>query len=87
MLVIGVGSGNNYAYLVVDDKSKDAVIIDPAHPEECVYALEQYGSHELIENRVTPVLQKQIGDGKINLTAIVNTHQYVPANIFVEIWY
>ncbi|KIN04860.1 hypothetical protein OIDMADRAFT_157283 [Oidiodendron maius Zn] len=54
-----VGSGNNYAYLVVDDKSKDAVIIDPAHPEE-----------------VTPVLQKQIGDGKINLTAIVNTHHH-----------
>ncbi|KAI9827812.1 MAG: hypothetical protein M1832_004301 [Thelocarpon impressellum] len=25
---------DNYAYLVVDDKSKDAVIIDPAHPEE-----------------------------------------------------
>ena len=35
----GTGSSNNYAYLVVDDKSnsKDAVIIDPAHPEE--YAL------------------------------------------------
>jgi len=32
--VIGVGSSNNYAYLVVDDKSKDAVIIDPAHPPE-----------------------------------------------------
>ncbi|KAK1754660.1 beta-lactamase-like protein [Echria macrotheca] len=29
-----VGSSNNYAYLVVDDKSKDAVIIDPAHPSE-----------------------------------------------------
>ena len=28
------GSSNNYAYLVVDDGSKDAVIIDPAHPEE-----------------------------------------------------
>ena len=27
---------NNYAYLVVDDKSKDAAIIDPAHPEEFV---------------------------------------------------
>lgn len=33
----GVGSSNNYAYLVVDEKSKDAVIIDPAHPEEYVY--------------------------------------------------
>jgi hydroxyacylglutathione hydrolase len=29
-----VGSSNNYAYLVVDDKTKDAVIIDPAHPSE-----------------------------------------------------
>jgi len=31
---LGEGSSDNYAYLVVDDKSKDAVIIDPAHPEE-----------------------------------------------------
>jgi hydroxyacylglutathione hydrolase len=29
-----VGSGNNYAYLVVDEKSKDAVIVDPANPPE-----------------------------------------------------
>ncbi|CVK89537.1 probable hydroxyacylglutathione hydrolase [Fusarium mangiferae] len=31
------GSSNNYAYLVVDDKSKDAVIVDPgcAYPEGC----------------------------------------------------
>ncbi|EME47477.1 hypothetical protein DOTSEDRAFT_69419 [Dothistroma septosporum NZE10] len=28
------GSGNNYAYLVTDDKTKDAVIIDPANPSE-----------------------------------------------------
>ncbi|KAM0412742.1 hypothetical protein ACHAPD_009407 [Fusarium lateritium] len=28
------GSSNNYAYLVVDDKSNDAVIIDPANPPE-----------------------------------------------------
>ncbi|KAK3190614.1 Cytoplasmic glyoxalase II [Lecanicillium sp. MT-2017a] len=28
------GTSNNYAYLVVDDKSKDAVIIDPANPPE-----------------------------------------------------
>lgn len=33
----GTGSSDNYAYLVVDDKSKDAVIIDPANPDECVY--------------------------------------------------
>ncbi|KAH6978586.1 Las1-like-domain-containing protein [Fusarium venenatum] len=30
----GEGSSNNYAYLVVDDKSNDAVIIDPANPPE-----------------------------------------------------
>lgn len=30
----GVGSGNNYAYLVSDDKTKEAVIIDPANPPE-----------------------------------------------------
>ncbi len=35
--VVGVGTSNNYAYLVVDEKSKDAVIIDPANPPE--YAL------------------------------------------------
>ncbi|OBS18399.1 hypothetical protein FPOA_10126 [Fusarium poae] len=52
------GSSNNYAYLVVDDKSKDAVIIDPANPPE-----------------VAPILKDAIQAGKINLTAIVNTHQ------------
>lgn len=31
---IGKGSGNNYAYLVVDEQSKDAAIIDPANPPE-----------------------------------------------------
>jgi len=30
----GTGKSDNYAYLVVDDKSKDAVIIDPANPDE-----------------------------------------------------
>ena len=29
---------DNYAYLVIDDKSKDAVIIDPANPDEFVPA-------------------------------------------------
>ncbi|KAI9882234.1 MAG: Molybdopterin synthase catalytic subunit [Watsoniomyces obsoletus] len=28
------GRGDNYAYLVVDDQSREAVIIDPAHPSE-----------------------------------------------------
>lgn len=36
-LAVGEGSSNNYAYLVVDDKSKDAVIIDPANPPEYGY--------------------------------------------------
>lgn len=31
---LGEGKGNNYAYLVTDDKTKDAVIIDPANPSE-----------------------------------------------------
>lgn len=36
---LGTGKGDNYAYLVVDDKSKDAVIVDPAHPSEYVNPL------------------------------------------------
>ncbi|KAF5675707.1 hydroxyacylglutathione hydrolase [Fusarium denticulatum] len=32
------GSSNNYAYLVVDDKSKDAIIVDPANPPEYILA-------------------------------------------------
>ncbi|KAL8700295.1 MAG: hypothetical protein Q9224_001032 [Gallowayella concinna] len=37
----GTGSGNNYAYLVTDESSKDAVIIDPANPPEA----DPSGSH------------------------------------------
>ncbi|RFU31257.1 hypothetical protein B7463_g5053, partial [Scytalidium lignicola] len=58
-MLLGTGTSDNYAYLVVDDKTKDAVIIDPANPDE-----------------VAPVLKQQIKDGKINLTAIVNTHHH-----------
>lgn len=32
----GEGTGNNYAYLVSDEKTSEAVIIDPAHPPESV---------------------------------------------------
>ncbi|KAI1096905.1 hydroxyacylglutathione hydrolase [Rostrohypoxylon terebratum] len=53
------GGHDNYAYLLIDDKSKDAVVVDPANPEE-----------------VTPVLKEAIQSGKINLTAIVNTHHH-----------
>jgi glyoxylase-like metal-dependent hydrolase (beta-lactamase superfamily II) len=35
--VPGEGTGNNYAYLVSDDKTKEAVIIDPANPPECAH--------------------------------------------------
>ncbi|OCK78801.1 putative hydroxyacylglutathione hydrolase [Lepidopterella palustris CBS 459.81] len=35
------GTGNNYAYLVVDDNSKEAVIIDPANPPEILPVLQE----------------------------------------------
>ena len=31
---LGTGRGDNYAYVVVDDASRDAVVIDPANPDE-----------------------------------------------------
>jgi len=33
------GTGNNYAYLVTDDKTKEAAIIDPANPPEVLPVL------------------------------------------------
>jgi hydroxyacylglutathione hydrolase len=36
------GSSDNYAYLVIDDKSKDAVIIDPANPDEVAPVLKKH---------------------------------------------
>lgn len=33
-MCLGEGSGNNYAYLITDDKTKESVIIDPANPPE-----------------------------------------------------
>ena len=35
-IFLGVGSGNNYAYIVTDEDSKDAVVIDPSNPPEYV---------------------------------------------------
>ncbi|WPH01942.1 hydroxyacylglutathione hydrolase GLO2 [Acrodontium crateriforme] len=35
------GTGNNYAYLVTDDKTKDAVIIDPANPSEVLPSIKK----------------------------------------------
>ncbi|KAH8599737.1 beta-lactamase-like protein [Bisporella sp. PMI_857] len=43
------GSSDNYAYLVVDDKSKKAIIIDPANPDEVSPVLkEKIDSGEII---------------------------------------
>ena len=56
-----VGSSNNYAYLVADESTKDAVIIDPANPPEVAPVLKE----------------KTLADGSpFNLTAIVNTHHH-----------
>ena len=74
---LGEGKSDNYAYLVIDDKSKDAVIIDPANPDEFVPANLYKGIMLIWKYRVAPVLKEQINFGKINLTAIINTHQYV----------
>ena len=77
----GTGKGNNYAYLVTDEPTKQSVIIDPANPPEWVASLERVETTwaELImwNYRVAPELKSQIASGKIDLTAIVNTHQYV----------
>ncbi|KAI5952392.1 GLO2 [Candida jiufengensis] len=36
------GSGDNYAYLLIDDKSKNAWLIDPAQPKEVLQYLKQH---------------------------------------------
>ncbi|KAH6636927.1 Las1-like-domain-containing protein [Chaetomium tenue] len=36
-----VGKSDNYAYIVVDEKSKEAVVIDPAHPAEVAPVLKK----------------------------------------------
>ncbi|KAL4930867.1 beta-lactamase-like protein [Aspergillus undulatus] len=58
-LPMWIGKGNNYAYLVTDEPTKQSIIIDPANPPE-----------------VVPELESQTKAGKINLTAIVNTHHH-----------
>ncbi|ESU13352.1 hypothetical protein FGSG_13072 [Fusarium graminearum PH-1] len=50
------GSSNNYAYLVVDDKSKDAVIIDPANPPDGQDQLDSYCKHPPLAELGTPKL-------------------------------
>ena len=34
---LGTGTGDNYSYLIIDDKTKDTMIVDPAHPPEYVW--------------------------------------------------
>ncbi|THV75408.1 Metallo-hydrolase/oxidoreductase [Aureobasidium pullulans] len=57
----GEGSGNNYAYLVVDDNSKDAVIIDPANPSESVLTAPSHHDHaggnvEMLKTYPLPII-------------------------------
>jgi glyoxylase-like metal-dependent hydrolase (beta-lactamase superfamily II) len=42
------GTSDNYAYLVIDENSKDAVIIDPANPDEWVHTERQAQTADLI---------------------------------------
>lgn len=76
-ICVGEGSGNNYAYLVTDDKTKDAVIIDPANPSEYVIQDLDLAFYDLHVVRVLPTLKKAV-DGGSKVTNIINTHQSVP---------
>ena len=75
--IAGTGSSNNYAYLVKDDATNDAVIIDPANPPESALlpTMEERAMKLIMSLRVAPVLKERTDQGKINLTAIMNTHQ------------
>ncbi|KAI9837255.1 MAG: hypothetical protein M1819_000329 [Sarea resinae] len=57
------GSGNNYAYLVVDDKSKDAVIVDPANPPELV-ALKAFPGIPVIGGKDCDLVSRTPKDGE-----------------------
>ncbi|QIW95767.1 hypothetical protein AMS68_001285 [Peltaster fructicola] len=55
------GKGNNYAYLVTDDKTKDAVIIDPANPSEVLPHLKKavdsgYKLKHIINTHHVPII-------------------------------
>jgi hydroxyacylglutathione hydrolase len=63
----------------VDEPTKEAMVVDPAHPAEYVSVSLRLPSPRgfltMPAFRVIPVLRSQIHDGKINLKAIINTHQ------------
>ncbi|KAG0124149.1 putative hydroxyacylglutathione hydrolase [Tuber indicum] len=42
------GTSDNYSYLIIDDKTKDAMIVDPAHPPEVLPVL----GKEISENGI-----------------------------------
>ncbi len=64
----------NYAYLVTDDKTKEAVIIDPANPKEYGEAIFEHDHPSSQRGRVLPAIKKAV-DGGVKLTNIINTHQ------------
>ena len=69
---------------MTDEPTKKSVVIDPANPPEQVWPNSNVKKNQANNiSRVVPVLQSQIKDGKIDLTAIVNTHQYVPINAYI----
>lgn len=79
----GEGSGNNYAYLVTDDSTRDAVIIDPAHPPAYVKGILE-DLWKLIPYRVLPQLAKAVDSGSA-IKNIINTHQYGYCDVFHDL--
>ncbi|KAK1066148.1 Cytoplasmic glyoxalase II [Friedmanniomyces endolithicus] len=65
----------NYAYLVTDDKTKEAVIIDPANPKEYGEAIIEHNHPSSQRGRVLPAIKKAV-DGGVKLTNIINTHHH-----------
>ncbi|KNA96475.1 hydroxyacylglutathione hydrolase [Fusarium oxysporum f. sp. lycopersici 4287] len=65
------GSSNNYAYLVVDDKSKDAVIVDPANPPEyigCAYSEGCYsGGEDQLDSHCQHPSLAELGNPKLDI--------------------
>ncbi|KAH7228949.1 Las1-like-domain-containing protein [Fusarium oxysporum] len=71
LISIGEGSSNNYAYLVVDDKSKDAVIVDPANPPEyigCAYSEGCYsGGEDQLDSHCQHPSLAELGNPKLDI--------------------
>lgn len=66
---------DNYAYLLSDDKTKDAFVIDPASSREYAHTITAYRSLLDTVCRVIPVLAKLTSAGSINFKGILSTHQ------------